>query len=563
MSDFQKEKRSQKINDNAETASGSPSITKIILRTDSKPISRTVRWGIFCYFLLMNIIINLDHGIIPAAETKMTELLLDNKSDLMGYLSSSVFLGTLLGSLIFAPLINMFNRKYLLISSAALCGGCLFIFNFGTSIIYLLYVNRVAVGLFQAFISIYLPVWCNQFGVNKKKALMMALIQIGPPLGVILGYGLTVIFYNDERPWEKPFFIQSIGLWGVCLFLLLFPDKYFSRTFFRVNDEELEKDDLNESLFFEDKEGLMDKKKNTPNSQTPSAWIFCEKIGAILCELNFLLSTIGLSSLFFVLTIIQYWGSDYMEKQLDEKDENKRLVSYAIVCLTSPTLGVALGGAIVTWLGGYEKKSSSIFCLIMSMISASFTIFVPFANSLTMFTVYLWLCLFFGGAIVAPLMGIIISSLPKELSGSGNSFSIFFCNLLGYLPAPSIYGAIYTLDKSPDIKDKRLAMKCCMWYSWFGVFLLFIVSIIRNKKLSNIEKRSKLIDDDRKPTEEKKERKLSTESQDTLANISGIQLFNGAAPFVGEIEGNFPEKVHNINNFSDSEEATPQGLETN
>ena len=39
--------------------------------------------------------------------------------------------------------------------------------------------------------SIYLPVWCDQFGMRNKKTLMISIIQAGSPIGVVLGYFLT------------------------------------------------------------------------------------------------------------------------------------------------------------------------------------------------------------------------------------------------------------------------------------------------------------------------------------------------------------------------------------
>lgn len=39
--------------------------------------------------------------------------------------------------------------------------------------------------------SIYLPVWCDQFGFKNKKTLMITFVQIGAPLGVVIGFLVT------------------------------------------------------------------------------------------------------------------------------------------------------------------------------------------------------------------------------------------------------------------------------------------------------------------------------------------------------------------------------------
>ena len=64
-----------------------------------------------------------------------------------------------------------------------LCGLSLFLFTITKQYV-LLCIDRVIIGIFQAFISIYLPLWCNQIGVESRKTMMMALIQVAPPLGV-------------------------------------------------------------------------------------------------------------------------------------------------------------------------------------------------------------------------------------------------------------------------------------------------------------------------------------------------------------------------------------------
>ena len=54
-----------------------------------------------------------------------------------------------------------------------------------------MFINRIFVGIFQAYITIYLPVWCDQFGLTNKKSIMISLIQAGSTIGVVIGYFLT------------------------------------------------------------------------------------------------------------------------------------------------------------------------------------------------------------------------------------------------------------------------------------------------------------------------------------------------------------------------------------
>ena len=110
----------------------------------------------------------------------------------LGLFGSLVYLGNMFGSLVSLTLINKLNRKYLLAVSLTLSGGFLMTFTIWSSL-YFLFSNRIVVGMFQAFVSIYLPIWCDQFGIKRQRTIMIALIQVAPPLGVVLGYSITIL----------------------------------------------------------------------------------------------------------------------------------------------------------------------------------------------------------------------------------------------------------------------------------------------------------------------------------------------------------------------------------
>ena len=76
--------------------------------------------------------------------------------------------------------------------------------------------------------------------------MMMTLIQVAPPLGVLVGYMVTTLLnmYLDRLPyfgdiekderWLYSFYIQSFVIWGLSLILFYFPDKYFNSKSRRV-----------------------------------------------------------------------------------------------------------------------------------------------------------------------------------------------------------------------------------------------------------------------------------------------------------------------------------------
>ena len=556
------------------------------IKSLSYVISRRIRWILFLIFIFINVLMNFDHGTIPAATEQLRSYLELTDSEL-GFFGSLVFVGVIIGSLVSLTIINIFNRKYILMVCLILCGLSLFVFTITTNYI-LLCIDRVIIGTFQAFISIYLPLWCDQFGVETRKALMLALIQVAPPLGVLLGYIITTIlnmyltylpYFGDieeNERWLYSFYIQSILIWGLSICLLMFPDKYFNSKARRVpleieetlnkvekeNKENQEKrklsffyegshnfdlevkesntpsvsekddsdddkgetelkdlDKKNEEIIDEIKETKLNnntenkgndklkseninEKNNNKNNKRENEITFLEKLKIIFSEPLFICSILTLSILFFIVTCVQYWTSDYMLIALEVEDETKRLYAFSIVCLTSPTCGLLIGGYIVDYLGGYSNKKSLVFCFVFAISSIIPALLLPLVNSYYLYAILLWILLFLGSGILPTLQGIIIACLPKNIQGSGNSFVIFFYNLVGYLPAPFVYGFFkeYFDDKNDPQKGSRAAQKICTWITFLAPVLIGIATFFRfirdeeyNMKMGRERSKSKII----------------------------------------------------------------------
>ena len=75
----------------------------------------------------------------------------------------------------------------------------------------------------------------------------------------------------------------------------------------------------------------------------------------------FICTMLSISSIYFVVTGIQFWISDYMIEVIGAQKE-KVFSMFALVSITAPTLGVILGGKISESLGGYTGKHALDFC---------------------------------------------------------------------------------------------------------------------------------------------------------------------------------------------------------
>lgn len=159
------------------------------------------------------------------------------------------------------------------------------------------------------------------------------------------------------------------------------------------------------------------------------------------------------------------------------------MIIFVIVSVTGPVLGIIIGGAIVQkCAGGYEGKHSLAFCLGFAAMAFLCALPIRIVMGIYTFGIVLWAVLFFGGAVIPNLQGVMISSLKKDSRAAGNSISNIFQNLLGFLPAPFVYGIIFENTKSTDPK---LAMTIVLWYSFIGVMFIFSSMIVRYRKESN------------------------------------------------------------------------------
>lgn len=137
-------------------------------------------------------------------------------------------------------------------------------------------------------------------------------------------------------------------------------------------------------------------------------------------------------------------------------------------------MGVVVGGYILDKYGGppdggYTGAYALDICCLFGLLSALSGISIPFLNNFKIVIVLLWILLFFGGALMPGVMGIMISSIPQELRAFGNSAAQLFSNLLGYMPSPILYGIVN--NHFSDRYDRAGMVLLTAWSVWGVVFL--------------------------------------------------------------------------------------------
>lgn len=115
------------------------------------------RYFIYLFFSFVNIVVNMDSGNIPSAINQISNDL-NIKKVQVGAFGSLVSSGTFVGGIISFTVINKLSRKWTLLFCNIGIFACLFTFPISENI-YLLYINRVVVGIFMVryiFDNLYL-----------------------------------------------------------------------------------------------------------------------------------------------------------------------------------------------------------------------------------------------------------------------------------------------------------------------------------------------------------------------------------------------------------------------
>ena len=165
-------------------------------------------------------------------------------------------------------------------------------------------------------------------------------------------------------------------------------------------------------------------------------------------------------------------------------------------------------------------KNFKLSCFIFSLLAFTASIPIMLIEKDYIFAVFLWMILFLGGGTIPIIQGIMISSLKPELRASANSISNTLSNLLGFLPAPFIYGVIY--DNTKDTQPK-LAMSMVLSYSGIGVILIGIAMFFRYKNWEEIVRRN--IKTTNKDKSEEKDSLLSKSLQEKKYSDEQIKTF--------------------------------------
>ena len=145
---------------------------------------------------------------------------------------------------------------------------------------------------------------------------------------------------------------------------------------------------------------------------------------------------------------------------------------------------------MINRIGGYENKKTVYYVLVFASIGIGAAVFIPFMDNFIIAAVLLWLVLFFGGAMMPGLTGMMMSSVPPYLRAFGNSNGEIIKNVVGYLPSPFMYGLFQSV-----FNDDRAGLKLIMFWGLWAPILLGLGSIHTYRELKRLSLQEKLVED--------------------------------------------------------------------
>ena len=218
-------------------------------------------------------------------------------------------------------------------------------------------------------------------------------------------------------------------------------------------------------------------------------------IGTIICNLmkncSYLLCVTAITVLMFVQTANIYWATEYMKKELNGNAEIVDII-FLVCILTAPFVGSILGGVLTTKLGGYTTRAAFILVLGIYLLLLVASLPISFVDSIYLFGSCLWLVVFVFGFTEPILTGIMLNMVSPPERSTAISVTIFLQMIFGLLPAPYVYGLIFsaTQDTNP-----RYAMRFISFTTILGGVALVLSFLLRGvSSRKNIERVKKTLE---------------------------------------------------------------------
>ena len=465
---------------------------------------------IFIFFLLSNLFLNYDTGVIPASLIEITKEINFDYSE-QALIGALVYLGLSFASIFVGMIFSRFGPSK--VCSLILLLNCLSCFTFSlSSNKIILFCMRFLMGATEAFIVIYGPVWVNNYAPFEYSTTWMGILHSCTVLGVVAGYivaSIIINFFGHYFTWRFAIQIQGFAEIIFALFFWFENDEYINvdvRKTVSASEVEMENKNNNVSNNINNNiytvphgsnasfniNSRMSKRKFNPridSIETSNIHGFLFQTKIILTTPLYISITLGLCSIYFIVTGIQFWMTKYLIEILEAEPLLVNII-FSIISITAPLFGVLVGGAFSDKYGGYKGENvikAIKICIAFGLISFVFAFPMGFLFQLIYLSILLWTFLFFGAAIIPIGTGIMISSVQKDCQATSSSISQLIFNLFGYFFSPMLTG--YIMDEFIDKRQGFIwGMRVVFWWVIFSLLFFIISYFIANLKYEKQKK---------------------------------------------------------------------------
>jgi hypothetical protein len=563
----------------------------IAAATEEEENSGGTRSKLLASVCFLEMMANFDAGVLPATIGHVMAEFDLNFSD-GGVLGALVYLGLVVGAPITGwALTNFKSQRQILMFSAVLnCCGVL-AFALAPNVP-LLYVGRTLIGLTQAPLIVYMPVWVDL------------------DCGHDLTHGGHEGCYNPR--WRIPLYIQAVGVLSFAPLFAYVKGRHFNarggtqgrirwrtvKHFQRIQRQKAKDEPLDASLdspAMEKSGGMLDtweqedwvkdithRFNHEESDLAPSHLVHdahsavhhfdgidglhlgesiglleifghghddsssltdsgvCKQLEMMARSTLFVSLTLALSGLYFVVTGIQFWVTDYLTMPVEEggmgQEQGLVVMCFSICSLTGPTTGVFFGGWVIDRQGGYKDETGKAAmdtlrtCSYFGVGAVVFSCLTAFATNFWVALGAMWMVLFMGGALLSPATGVCINSVHPDLRSFSSALSMFAYNILGYAAAPFTCGVI------AQAFGLKWGFRCTLLTSTVCFLALLGAYFVSKKEYEenataedgqensdSARKRfSNPLHSDNSPSSDRRSSTDSTESMDSLGSLDGI-----------------------------------------
>ncbi|CAI2362379.1 unnamed protein product [Moneuplotes crassus] len=445
--------------------------------------------GIFRLFIAMNIFLNYDTGVIPAALISIEEDL-DISQEQIASLGSIVYIGLCVSTLFTTFVFKLMPAKYVIVIMVFINSVACLEFAISENL-YILFFMRFLLGITQAFVVIHAPVWCNEYSPLKAASRWLAMLHSAVVIGIISGYiitSITVNYLSSYLSWRFPIYIQAAGQF-LCAFLFLFVKKEYIEITQDTGEESLLTPGAEDSSSYVNSSGPAKYESHHTEPRSGKSILkfnyITDSYKNLLGNSIFMFVTLALCALYFVVSGIQFWTTAYFLKVM-KMNPSLVMIFFTFCSITAPLAGVSLGSWIIDLKGGYkgENMLSAIkTCTVFGACALVFALPVGFCEKIIFVVPSLWLLLFFGASLIPTCTGVIVNSVPKIYQSASSSLSQLIFNLGGYFLAP--IASAYFMDCFEDREIGLLwGYRVILWWSFFAIFFIILAWISIHRHLA-------------------------------------------------------------------------------